>query len=83
MVKFLVGNKCDLEKERVVTTAEGQEFADSIGVSFLETSAKTKINIDKVFEDLAGQIHECLPESDRRIERNLLNNQNNNKKNCC
>ena len=40
VVKFLVGNKCDLQEERNVTFQEGKELADSIGVSFLETSAK-------------------------------------------
>ena len=53
VVKFLVGNKCDLEDQRKVTFKEGQDFADSIGISFLETSAKEKINVDELFSGLA------------------------------
>ena len=45
----MVGNKCDLEEERVVSKEEGQKLADSLGISFLETSAKEKVNIDEVF----------------------------------
>ena len=52
VVRYLVGNKCDLEEERKVSFKEGQEFADSIGISFMETSAKEKINVDDVFTGL-------------------------------
>ncbi len=40
MVKLLVGNKCDLEGSRAVTYDEGKEFADSLTIKFIETSAK-------------------------------------------
>lgn len=30
----ILGNKCDLEKEREVTTQEGKEFAESIKGNF-------------------------------------------------
>lgn len=43
----IVGNKCDLESEREVSTAEGQAFADRIGVPFFEASAKARLNIDE------------------------------------
>jgi len=45
----LVGNKCDLRDEREVSTETAQEFAEKVGCSFLEVSAKTKINLDQVF----------------------------------
>ena len=66
MVKFLVGNKCDLEDDRVVSKEEGRKLADSLGISFLETSAKEKINIDEVFQNLSKQIYECLPDSQKQ-----------------
>ena len=34
----ILGNKCDLEKDREVATDEGKSFADSIGAPFFETS---------------------------------------------
>ena len=46
-VVVLAGNKID--KERLVTTEEGQQFADEIGVKYFETSAATDVNIDEMF----------------------------------
>jgi GTPase SAR1 family protein len=42
----LVANKSDLENERQVTTGEGQDLAKSFGVPFMETSAKTRVNVE-------------------------------------
>lgn len=49
---ILLGNKCDLARERVVTTAEGEALAKEFGCPFKECSAKTKINIDEAFEEV-------------------------------
>jgi Ras-related protein Rab-2A len=46
---MLVGNKADLYEKRVVTTEEGEEFAKSNNMLFMETSAKTGFNIDNLF----------------------------------
>mmetsp|Transcript_8550 Transcript_8550/g.17130 ORF Transcript_8550/g.17130 Transcript_8550/m.17130 type:complete len:205 (+) Transcript_8550:1438-2052(+) len=57
--KLLVGNKIDLvapDKKRVVTTEQGSEFAKSLRVEFLETSAKTAVNVETAFMTMAGQI---------------------------
>jgi len=45
----LVGNKCDLEDERVVGKEVGQTLARSWGSTFLETSAKQKVNVNEIF----------------------------------
>lgn len=45
---ILVGNKCDLEDERVVGKDQGQNLARQFGSAFLETSAKAKINVNEV-----------------------------------
>ena len=49
---ILVGNKCDLERQRKVETARGQELADEINCPFFEISAKERINIDECFHAL-------------------------------
>jgi Ras-related protein Rab-1A len=48
VIKILVGNKCDSPK-RQVTYDMGKEFADSLGIQFVETSAKNGVNVEKAF----------------------------------
>ena len=49
VLRVLVGNKCDLEEKRKISTAKGKELADSYGIKFLETSAKNTVNIEELF----------------------------------
>lgn len=42
---ILVGNKCDMEEERVVSTERGMQLAEQLGVEFYETSAKENIYV--------------------------------------
>ena len=53
---ILAGNKCDLEPERQVSTADGAGLAKSMACGFYETSAKERINIDQTFYDLVRAI---------------------------
>ena len=52
----LVGNKCDLEERREVSTSEGQQFAKNGGLSFFEASAKTRYNVENCFFELVRKI---------------------------
>jgi GTPase KRas protein len=52
----ILGNKCDLEKDREVSTTEGRSFAESIKAPFFETSAKSRINIEEGFYQLVREI---------------------------
>ena len=62
VVKMIVGNKCDMEDKRVVATERGQEVASHHGIPFLETSAKTNVNITPAFYDMTRRILEKQPE---------------------
>ncbi len=53
---ILVGNKIDLENDRVVSTEEGESLAQELKLSYIETSAKTGVNINDAFKMLALQI---------------------------
>ena len=48
----LVGNKIDLEDERVVGKHQGESLARSFACTFLETSAKLQINVNEVMNFL-------------------------------
>lgn len=45
---LLVGNKSDLEDKRQVSVEEAKNRADQWNVNYVETSAKTRANVDKV-----------------------------------
>jgi len=53
---IVVGNKCDLENEREVSVEEGQALARRFGCNFIETSAKSKRNVDQAFFDIVREI---------------------------
>lgn len=65
MNKILIGNKCDWEEKRVISTEQGQALADELGIPFLEVSAKSNINIDKAFYSLAADIKKRLSDSSK------------------
>lgn len=53
---IIVGNKCDLEQDRVVPKEEGIALARSFGCKFMETSAKQRINVEQSFYELVREI---------------------------
>jgi Ras-related protein Rab-1A len=53
---IIVGNKIDLQSERIVSTEDAKAYDDEVGLSFMETSAKTNHNVAAVFVKLAEMI---------------------------
>lgn len=54
----LVGNKCDLADQRVIATEQGEAMAKKFNnCAFLESSAKTKVNVEQIFFDLIRQVN--------------------------
>lgn len=45
---ILIGNKCDLIEKRQVSQEQAQALATEWNVPYVETSAKTRDNVDKV-----------------------------------
>lgn len=52
----MVGNKCDLASQRAVTPDEVDLAARRFGITYLETSAKTRHNVDEAFYTLVREI---------------------------
>jgi len=52
----IAGNKADLESERQVSRAEGTDLARSFSAPFMETSAKTRVNVEESFFELVREI---------------------------
>ena len=47
---LLIGTKLDLESERNVSTEEGQQYANNLGIEYKETSSCTGSGIEEAFE---------------------------------
>uniref|UniRef100_A0A2K5CGN4 Ras-related protein Rap-1A n=1 Tax=Aotus nancymaae TaxID=37293 RepID=A0A2K5CGN4_AOTNA len=59
---IFVGNKCDLEDERVVGKEQCQNLARRwCNCAILGSSAKSKINVNEIFYDLIRQINRKTP----------------------
>lgn len=54
--KLLVGNKSDMVAKKVVDFSTAKEYADNIGIPFLETSAKDSTNVEQAFLTMAAEI---------------------------
>jgi len=71
--KLLVGNKCDLASKRAVTFEQGKDFAESIGIEFLETSAKNATNVEKAFMTMSAQIKSRMKTQPAIADKNKAN----------
>jgi GTPase SAR1 family protein len=81
-----VGNKCDKESERKVSTQQGKDFAAQYGMKFLETSAKDATNVSEAFITMTKEI---IKKSNKKevnkpkIDITKDNSKNINNRGCC
>ncbi|CAG9320009.1 unnamed protein product [Blepharisma stoltei] len=55
----IAGNKCDKEKERQISKAEAMEYARRVGVLHFDTSAKTGLGVEEIFQELAKLVYQA------------------------
>ncbi|KAI3695103.1 hypothetical protein L1987_78091 [Smallanthus sonchifolius] len=60
IVIMLIGNKTDLKHLRAVATEDAQTFAETEGLSFIETSALEAVNVEKAFQTILGEIYRIV-----------------------
>lgn len=63
IVIALSGNKVDLASKRAVDFEEAQEYAQENGLLFMETSAKTAMNVNEMFLAIAKHLPKNSPAS--------------------
>ena len=71
VLKFLIGNKTDLEEKRVISYNQAKEFADSYGLKYIETSAKKNLNVNEAFATLGREL--MVASEDKRIVKQKQN----------
>ena len=54
---ILAGNKCDLEKERIISKKDGENLAKQNNFKFFETSSKTGHNINEIIYEIVRDIY--------------------------
>uniref|UniRef100_A0A8C4N5S6 small monomeric GTPase n=1 Tax=Eptatretus burgeri TaxID=7764 RepID=A0A8C4N5S6_EPTBU len=85
IVISLTGNKADLTSKRIVEYEEAQAYAEDNGLLFMETSAKTALNVNEMFLAIAKK----LPKNELPSSRNgrgtvtLDSSSARQKKQCC
>ncbi|KAJ6227106.1 ras-like protein [Anaeramoeba flamelloides] len=72
----IVGNKNDLENERMVKVADGEKLAQDHNCTFIETSAKTRANVEEAFFN-------CIKEVQKNKERSKTKQKNKRKRKSC
>ncbi|XP_068380136.1 ras-related protein Rab-26 [Eschrichtius robustus] len=61
VVLMLLGNKVDSAQEHVVKREDGEKLAKEYGLPFMETSAKTGLNVDLAFMAIAKELKQrCM-----------------------
>lgn len=85
IVIALAGNKTDLGSKRMVELEEAQAYADENGLLFMETSAKTAMNVNEIFLAIATKLpkSETGPGAPGNLRRLDEAEQNKQSSNCC
>ena len=86
--KILIGNKSDMEQQRVVRMEEGQDLATHYNIPFYETSARSGVNVDESFYRIAKDVKDRILASSLNEKRDNRNTTLNNRKveaksSCC
>jgi Ras-related protein Rab-10 len=81
--KMILGNKCDMEDKRVIPKERGEAIARENGIRFLETSAKTNVNIDRAFIELSESILDKTVDVQEARQPLPPPNQPSNRSQCC
>ena len=72
LLVVLVGNKCDLKSQRVVSTQEGMQTAQQMRkCPFLETSAKHGTNVEEFFNTLVAAVDKKARKDDKDARRSF------------
>merc|ERR1719229_942143 len=62
----LAGNKSDLDANRVIDAETARTYAESMGILYMETSAKSGQNVNELFHEIAVRLPKNSKEDDEK-----------------
>eukprot|EP01059_Diplonema_ambulator_P000039 TRINITY_DN1002_c1_g1_i1.p1 TRINITY_DN1002_c1_g1~~TRINITY_DN1002_c1_g1_i1.p1 ORF type:complete len:204 (+),score=59.55 TRINITY_DN1002_c1_g1_i1:53-664(+) len=78
--KLLVGNKSDMVVKKAVDHTTAKDYAESLGIPFIETSAKNAINVEQAFRTMATEIkkriHSSQPDQGKKSGVDISRSEN-------
>ena len=81
---LILGNKCDLEEDKVVQEKDGRDIAKTYGMDFFETSSKTGYNVQESFLHLVEKVYASFDDENTDTKGVAISsNKGKNKKGCC
>eukprot|EP00826_Nyctotherus_ovalis_P048454 TRINITY_DN5710_c0_g3_i4.p1 TRINITY_DN5710_c0_g3~~TRINITY_DN5710_c0_g3_i4.p1 ORF type:complete len:133 (+),score=35.24 TRINITY_DN5710_c0_g3_i4:85-483(+) len=84
IVLVVVGNKLDIADTTAINTEEVSDYAESLNATSLTVSAKTDVNIKKIFETISFKLGNRTESSkDSGIKKLTDPSKIGNKKKCC
>ncbi|XP_073462751.1 ras-related protein Rab-37 isoform X1 [Aquarana catesbeiana] len=84
VVIMLLGNKSDMTDRRNIRTEEGESLAKEYGIPFMETSAKTGINVELAFMAVARELkHRSGEQNEPKFQIHQYIESQKKKSNCC
>ncbi|XP_060946476.1 ras-related protein Rab-26-like [Limanda limanda] len=84
VVLMLLGNKADATHNRVVKREDGERLAKEFGVPFMETSARSGLNVELAFTAVARELkHRSLKDPSEKFKLQEYVNQEKKGTGCC
>jgi small GTP-binding protein len=71
VVIALAGNKADVKTGRAVEAEEAQKYAAELGLIYMDTSAKSNLNVKELFATIARKLPRQAQERDADVITNL------------
>jgi len=68
---LLVGNKCDLTDARQISWHDSSQYAESLHIPHIETSAKTGVEVENAFRTLAENAVKILIEKQNKSKNGI------------
>ena len=80
---ILIGNKCDLEEERTVSSQQCVEKAVELEFPYIEVSAKTRVGISELEQAIGEALENMEKEAEQDNVINIESTTKDKKKGCC